>query len=319
MEPKYSFPAAKLFVAAATLFACGMSYAAHDPIILMTGASGDLTKVQPIKDYLVSKGWAANRIFLWKDSSGFQGDVPTTAKELSAEVNTVLSSTGAAKVVLITWSSSTISGRYYVKYLGGTDKVSQFVSYAGPHHGITNYAACQYLWKACAQWGPIPLTQFMLDLNSGTEVPGSPTVKYLTLRGSADTNASPVDTALLAGADEQDLFNGLTHYTLLTDANVQAKLSNFLIAHESTGGGSTTTTTLGGTTTTTAATTTTTTVATACYTASNSAHVSAGRAIDMGGSAYAKGTYQYMGFDNVFVTTSLKQTGSNYYVVANCN
>lgn len=208
----------------------------HDPILFMTGASGDLSKISPLRDYLQTQGWKASRLFLWKDSSNFQGDVPTTAREMSAKVDEVLRTTGASKLVLVGFSSSAVSGRYYIKNLGGTQKVSQFISIAGPHHGISRYMECQYLWKSCAQWGPIPLTPFMVELNSGTEVPGSPNVKYLTLRGTADKNASPTDTAMLQGADENALFQGLDHYTLITNPAPQAKVRDFILAHEEGGG-----------------------------------------------------------------------------------
>jgi poly(3-hydroxybutyrate) depolymerase len=83
-------------------------------------------------------------------------------------------------------------------------------------------------------------------------------------------------------------------------------------------GGGTTTTTAGGTTTTTTATTTTTTAAATCYTSSNYAHVTAGRAHDSGGYALANGSNQNMGLDNTFYTTTLKKTGTNYYVIGTC-
>lgn len=83
------------------------------------------------------------------------------------------------------------------------------------------------------------------------------------------------------------------------------------------GGGitSSTATTTTTTTTTTATTTTTTATAGACYNASNYSHVTAGRAHDSGGYAYANGSNQTMGLDNLFYTTKLRQTGSNYYVI----
>ena len=83
------------------------------------------------------------------------------------------------------------------------------------------------------------------------------------------------------------------------------------------GGTGTTTKTAGGTTTTTA-TTTTTTVAATCYTSSNYAHVSAGRAYNSSGYAKANGSNQNMGLNNTFVTTTLKMTGPNYYVIGTC-
>jgi len=63
---------------------------------------------------------------------------------------------------------------------------------------------------------------------------------------------------------------------------------------------------------------TTTGSAAACFTASNYAHVTAGRAHVSGGYALANGSNQNMGLWNLFVTTTLKQTGSNFYVIGTC-
>lgn len=80
-----------------------------------------------------------------------------------------------------------------------------------------------------------------------------------------------------------------------------------------TNGGSTTTTSAATTTTTTA--TTTTTTAGACYTSSNYAHVSAGRATQNLGYVYAKGSNQNMGLYNTYATNKLRMTGTNYYII----
>jgi poly(3-hydroxybutyrate) depolymerase len=64
--------------------------------------------------------------------------------------------------------------------------------------------------------------------------------------------------------------------------------------------------------------TTTGTAAAVCFTASNHAHVAAGRAHVSGGYALANGSNQNMGLWNVFVTTTLKRTGTNYYVIGSC-
>ncbi|SCF46464.1 extracellular catalytic domain type 1 short-chain-length polyhydroxyalkanoate depolymerase [Micromonospora mirobrigensis] len=52
-----------------------------------------------------------------------------------------------------------------------------------------------------------------------------------------------------------------------------------------------------------------------CVTASNYAHVTAGRAYQSGGYAYALGSNQRMGLYNTFYTTTLKQTGPSYWVI----
>ena len=55
-----------------------------------------------------------------------------------------------------------------------------------------------------------------------------------------------------------------------------------------------------------------------CTTASNYAHTLAGRAYPIFGVAYANGSNQNMGWWNIFVTTTLKMTGPNYYVIGTC-
>ncbi|MEZ0114337.1 poly(hydroxyalkanoate) depolymerase family esterase [Catenulispora sp. EB89] len=54
----------------------------------------------------------------------------------------------------------------------------------------------------------------------------------------------------------------------------------------------------------------------ACFTATNYAQTVAGRAYQSGGYTYADGSNQNMGLWNVFVTHTLKETGPNYYVIA---
>ncbi|MEW2634096.1 PHB depolymerase family esterase [Streptomyces sp. NPDC048389] len=53
-----------------------------------------------------------------------------------------------------------------------------------------------------------------------------------------------------------------------------------------------------------------------CWTDSNYAHVRAGRATTAGGYTYAKGSGQYMGLYNTFVTHTLKESPAGHYVVA---
>ncbi len=56
-----------------------------------------------------------------------------------------------------------------------------------------------------------------------------------------------------------------------------------------------------------------------CYTASNYAHVLAGRAYNSWGVARALGSNQYLGYVNTFTVTTLKKTGSYYYAKGTCD
>jgi hypothetical protein len=55
-----------------------------------------------------------------------------------------------------------------------------------------------------------------------------------------------------------------------------------------------------------------------CYTSSNRDHVLAGRAHDSLFRALANGSNQNLGLDNIFIHTTLKRTGPNFYVVGSC-
>ncbi len=55
-----------------------------------------------------------------------------------------------------------------------------------------------------------------------------------------------------------------------------------------------------------------------CFTATNSEHVHAGRAYHLLFFAFAKGSNQYMGLTGRPVTTTLKQTGPNSYIIDTC-
>ncbi|MGW3210267.1 extracellular catalytic domain type 1 short-chain-length polyhydroxyalkanoate depolymerase [Streptomyces sp. NPDC001135] len=53
-----------------------------------------------------------------------------------------------------------------------------------------------------------------------------------------------------------------------------------------------------------------------CSTATNHAHVQAGRATTSGGYTYAKGSQQNMGLYNTFITHTLKESPTGYYTIA---
>lgn len=57
----------------------------------------------------------------------------------------------------------------------------------------------------------------------------------------------------------------------------------------------------------------------ACFTTTNVEHVLAGRAHDSFFLALANGSNDFMGFDNTFTVTTLKQQGGNFYVIGSCH
>jgi triacylglycerol esterase/lipase EstA (alpha/beta hydrolase family) len=101
------------------------------------------------------------------------GPIERSAQELKAEVDSVLASTGATKVDLVGHSQGGMMPRYYMKNLGGGDKVDDLVGLSPSNHGTTNPFASPLapVCPACAQQAAG--SAFITQLNAGDETPGS--------------------------------------------------------------------------------------------------------------------------------------------------
>lgn len=71
------------------------------------------------------------------DRIGGMGDIPASAKAMSAFVDKVLDATGASKVDVVGHSQGGMMPGYYIKRLGGAAKVRTFVALAPSNHGTT--------------------------------------------------------------------------------------------------------------------------------------------------------------------------------------
>ncbi|GAA4446248.1 esterase/lipase family protein [Actinokineospora soli] len=226
--------------------------ATHDPVILIPGMTAQASAMDPMKTNFVNAGWSRDRVFTWTDSTSMKGDLTQAGVELGQKVDSVLNQTGARKVVLVTWSASTLAARSYLKHVPGAQtKVSLYFSMAGPHHGTTTAAPwCQNLYPSCKQFAIG--SPWLRELNSGTEVPGSPAVRYTTLRSTCDTNVDPSVSAELAGADNRQPPTCINHFMFPSDAGVFAMIKGIILDAEDDPTATTSPTPTSATTTTTA-------------------------------------------------------------------
>lgn len=166
----------------------------HDPILFVHGWKGsEATWTTMIKRFEAQgwpKAWLKNFAYDWSKSNIL------TAQLIAEKVTSLRQATGAAKVDIITHSMGALSSRYYLKKLGGTAVVEDWVSLAGPNHGTNLGYACQLLQDSCFEM--IPGSSFLTILNSGDETPGS--VRYMTVRGECDPVINPDDSVILTGA-----------------------------------------------------------------------------------------------------------------------
>ncbi|MGR6321048.1 alpha/beta fold hydrolase [Micromonospora soli] len=176
----------------------GTLAAAANPVVVVGGLIGISIAYEPIAARLRADGYRVSIFQL--PNLGF-GDIRESARALSAYVDQVRAATGAARVDLVTHSEGGLVGRWYVKFLGGADKVDRYLSLGTPQYGtyvadLINFlglGSCAGI-VACQQM--TTGSSFLADLNGGDDTPGP--VRWTTVRTWQDELVRPVDNASLA-------------------------------------------------------------------------------------------------------------------------
>jgi triacylglycerol esterase/lipase EstA (alpha/beta hydrolase family) len=144
---------------------------------------------------------------------GGTGPIAASAGELAAFVERVLAATGVAQVDIVGHSQGGMMPRYYLKFLGGAQRVHALVGLSPSNHGttvdgLTNLLA---LLPGGPQTGGLELacgpsceeqfvgSAFMEKLNAGGDtVPG---VSYTVIETRYDEVVTPYTSAFLSGPD----------------------------------------------------------------------------------------------------------------------
>ncbi|GAA3071980.1 hypothetical protein GCM10020000_65850 [Streptomyces olivoverticillatus] len=125
--------------------------------------------------------------------------IPQAAAELRDFVEAVRGATGAAKVDIVGHSQGGMMPRYYVKFLGGADKVDDLIGIVPSNHGTKNPLAIPAGWTFCPscvdqQFG----SDLMKKLNAGDETPADPGLHghhHPARRGRHPLHQRPADRA----------------------------------------------------------------------------------------------------------------------------
>ena len=193
----------------------------HDPILFVHGYTSNASAWDTMKSRFVADGWESNRLFAYTFSSTQSN--ATVAQAVAQRVNEIRAATGAAKVDIIAHSMGSLSSRYYLKNLGGTAYVDEWVSLGGPNHGTTWAYGC-FFFSPCNQM--LPGSSFLNALNSGDETPGA--VRYGTWRSPCDELVVPSSSTSLSGAVQNIQTSCMSHSSLRTDATVYGQVRNFV-------------------------------------------------------------------------------------------
>jgi triacylglycerol lipase len=120
---------------------------------------------QPMADNLTSHGYPATPL----DLRGF--DMKKDAAAISAAVDRIHRQHPSDRVALVGHSIGGVSARWYLKEMGGADKVATYVAFGSPQYGSPGACGQQAGPEVC------PGTPFLATLNKGDDTPG-PTRYY---------------------------------------------------------------------------------------------------------------------------------------------
>ncbi|WP_225822184.1 esterase/lipase family protein [Streptomyces naphthomycinicus] len=196
-------------------YSCKPSAAHPRPVVLVHGTLGNsVDNWLGLAPYLVSRGYCVYSLDYGRLPGvplfhGL-GPIDKSAGQLSDFVDKVLAATGAAEADLVGHSQGGMMPRYYLKFLGGADKVNALVGIAPDNHGatlsgLTNllpyFPGAEDLVKATTPGlaDQIPGSDFLTKLNTGGDtVPG---VRYTVLATKYDEVATPWRSQYLSGSD----------------------------------------------------------------------------------------------------------------------
>jgi len=256
---------------------------------------------------------AAVKAMIDRITSGFVALPAPTGLSVTGTTNTSAS---------LSWTAVSGAAGYNVYRNGVQANTSLVTGTVYTDSGLNAGTTYSYTVSGVTSSGSVgPASSAVNATTTGTAPPvPAPTALTVTATASNSVSLSWTAASGVAGYNlyrstsatgaQTKVNTSLVTSTTFTDATVAASTAYFYVAKSQNSGG-----------TESAASnqvTTTTPAAPVCFTASNFAHVQAGRAHDSVGNALANGSNQNMGLDNTFFTTTLKMTGTNFYVIGTC-
>ncbi|MCW7942999.1 lipase [Streptomyces hygroscopicus] len=196
-------------------YSCKPSAAHPRPVVLVHGTFGNaVDNWLALAPYLEDRGYCVFSLD-YGQLPGVPlfyglGPIATSAEQLHSFVDKVLAATGAAKADIVGHSQGGMMPRYYLKFLGGADKVNALVGIAPDNHGttldgLTNllpyFPGAQDLLSAATPGlaDQAVGSEFLAKLNAGGDtVPG---VHYTVIATKYDEVATPYRSQFLSGSD----------------------------------------------------------------------------------------------------------------------
>lgn len=192
---------------------CRPSKAHPEPVVLVHGTfENQDDNWQALSPLLANSGYCVYSLSYGAASPSTPiqgtGDIPTSARQLSAFVTKVLSVTHAAKVDIVGHSQGGMMPRYYIDFLGGASKVNDLVGLSPSNHGTTLFGlltlaaelpggttGLNAICVSCAQ--QTAGSPFLQNLNGGGDT--RPGVAYTVIETTHDEVVTPYTSTFLSG------------------------------------------------------------------------------------------------------------------------
>ncbi|MEV2254006.1 alpha/beta fold hydrolase [Streptomyces sp. NPDC050147] len=192
---------------------CKPSAAHPRPVVLVHGTFGNsIDNWLVLAPYLVKRGYCVYSLD-YGQLPGVPffhglGPIDKSAEQLDGFVDKVLASTGAAEADLVGHSQGGMMPRYYLKFLGGAEKVNALVGLAPDNHGTTLLGLTRLLpyfpgiedlltTKTPSLADQVAGSPFLTKLNEGGDtVPG---VRYTVIATKYDQVVTPYRSQFLNG------------------------------------------------------------------------------------------------------------------------
>ncbi len=195
-------------------WSCKPSSAHPRPVVLVHGTFADMSDSwQALSPLLANNGYCVFALNYGSSNGGGSvgvyatGPIANSAEELAAFVQKVLSATGATQVDIVGHSQGGMMPRWYLRFLGGAEKVGTLVGLAPSNHGTTvdglftlgrllpGANSFLGLCQACEEQEAG--SPFLTKLNAGGETAGN--VHYTVIESANDEVVTPYTSAFLSG------------------------------------------------------------------------------------------------------------------------
>lgn len=194
---------------------------AQDPILFVHGWSESASLWNTMIGRFEKDGYPKSYLSAYSYNTS-QSNKIDAEKEVKSHVESLLKTTGASKVDIISHSMGSLNTRWYIKFDGGESKVDDWVSLGGPNHGTETANACAF--QVSCQEMEVG-SKFLSELNAGDETPG--VVNYGTWWSPCDEIINPDESVILSGATNTKTAC-MSHTALTTDETVYKEVREFI-------------------------------------------------------------------------------------------